>query len=217
MIHILTILFTLVLFNACSFKSPPNKWQQQSATNFSSYTQNFLKDRNSLAKNDLKRAIKNAKVSANLVPLAKIYLGKCALDISVGSKNSCRDYQEIKTLLKNDKLDAYNAFLSLNYNHAQIELLPSQYQEFATALLQKKFHKANTSLISMKKTTSALLASALLKEHIEIKTIDYILNISSHYGYKKSVLYWLKSLKTLLKDKEQIKVIRKKIEILTSK
>ncbi|MFT7005397.1 MAG: hypothetical protein ACJAWW_002772, partial [Sulfurimonas sp.] len=113
MIKIIILSCSLVFFSACSFKSPANQWQYQSSSAFDSYTKNFLSCNNSLAKNDLSRAIKHSKQSADLTMLCKIYLGKCALNISVGLNDSCKEYKNISELVNNKSLDAYYDFITL--------------------------------------------------------------------------------------------------------
>ena len=123
--------FMLLLFlTACSFKTPINEWQYNSTNAFSSYTKNFLSSNDILAQSDLSRAIEHAKKSANLTQLGKIYLGKCALDISVGINKECKKYLEISEVINNQKLDAYYAFISLEIKKSSIEYLPQRYQEF---------------------------------------------------------------------------------------
>jgi hypothetical protein len=89
MIYKILLFIFLLQFNGCSFKTPQNKWQFKSVNAFSAYTKNFLSAKDTLAKDDLKRAVNHAKQSANLSQLARIYLGECALNISVGLKDNC--------------------------------------------------------------------------------------------------------------------------------
>ena len=101
MIKIEILSHSLLLFSACSFKSPPNQWQFKSTAAFDSYTKNFLSSNDALAKNDLSRAIKHAKQSADLKMLARVYLGECALNISVGIDDNCKDYLNISVERQN--------------------------------------------------------------------------------------------------------------------
>ena len=214
MMKLTLLIFISILFNACSFKTPPNQWQYKSTTAFSSYTQNFLSSKNILAKNDFKRAVNHAKVSADLSSLAKIYLGECALNISVGIEDKCIKYQNISSTIENESLKTYYNFLTLNIKSSQIDSLPSQYQDFTKNLLTTNYAKANQDISKIEKTTSKMLAGALLKEHIQEATIQGIIKDASLHGYKKSVLYWLKRLKQATKDTKKIAIINKKIEII---
>ncbi|RLA76520.1 MAG: hypothetical protein DRG78_18850 [Epsilonproteobacteria bacterium] len=209
-------LFTLltILFTACSFKTPPNQWQYKSVNAFDSYTKNFLSSNDLLSESDLQRAIKHAKVSANLTSLAKIYLGECALNISVGIKDSCLNYAKIQDLLHNRQLDAYYSLLRLEIDKQSLKNLPSQYKLFSENLQKQEYTKANENIFEMDRVTSTLVSATLLEDKITTKSIERVLELSSLYGYKKSVLYWLERLKNRTHDEQEIKIIEKKIRVL---
>lgn len=217
MIKYLYLSVFVLIFSACSFKTPVNQWQYKSIAAFNSYTNNFLSDKDSLAKNDFNRAVAHSKVSANLNTLAKIYLGSCALNISVGEKENCQKYLELSSLVKNNSLDTYYNFVNSQIETKQIQNLPKNYQDFAQDLANKEFAKANEEILTMEKTTSKLLAATLLKGNIEDETISYIIELSSHHGYKKSVLYWLKREKERTLDLNKQEDIEQKISILNTK
>jgi len=214
MIKTALLILLLSTFSGCSFKTPPNQWQHKSTNAFSSYSKNFLSAKDILAKNDFKRAVAYAKVTADLSSLAKIYLGECALNISVGIKERCLKYQNIRPTLKSKSLEAYYNLLNLTIESHTVDSLPSQYQDFAQNLLDANYEKANQNVRSIEKTTSKMLAGALLKEHIQEQSIRDIIKDASLHGYKKGVLYWLKRLKGVSKDTNEITIINKKIEVI---
>jgi hypothetical protein len=214
MIKKFLLILVMSLFSACSFKTAPNQWQYRSTNAFSSYTQNFLSSKDIAAKNDFRRAVNHAKVSADLSSLAKIYLGKCALNISVGIEDHCLKYRNISPTLESKSLKNYYNFLTLNIESQDLDLLPVQYQDFAKNLLNADYVKANQEIRNIEKITSKMLAGALLKEHIQEESIKDIIKDASLHGYKKSVLYWLKRLKQVSKDTKQIAIINKKIEVI---
>ena len=106
------ILFIAVFFGACSFKTPPNQWQHKSANAFNTYVKDFMHGEDSLAKSDLKRAIKHAKKSSDLTTLARVYLGKCALNISVGIDDKCEEYKNISHLVEDEELLNYYSVIT---------------------------------------------------------------------------------------------------------
>lgn len=120
MIKITLLLFSL-LISGCSFKTPVNEWQYKSSSAFNMYTKDFLTGDETLAKNDLSRAIMHAKKSADLSQLARIYLGECALNISVGVQESCDKYRSISHLVNDDSLDAYYHLIQLSIKKEQIQ------------------------------------------------------------------------------------------------
>lgn len=209
MIKFLPMLITFFIFTACSlpdFKTHPNAWQHKSASAFNSYTKNFLRANDAIAKSDLKRAIAHAKHSADLTSLARIYLGECALHVSVGIKDTCQKYNEISNLINSKELEAYKNFITKSINKSQINLLPKHYQNYT----QK-------DILSMPKITSKLLSATLIKDKLHVYIVKQLIKDSSYYGYKKAVIFWLKELKTKTLDIKQKKRIDKKISILNSK
>ena len=215
MIKIAFLSLSLLLFSACSFKSPPNQWQYKSTTAFVSYTKNFLSANDSLARNDLSRAIKHAKQSADLKMLARIYLGECALNISVGIDDSCQNYLNITDVVNDNSLKAYYSFITLK-PESSVENLNSQYKDFALLIKKNDFSKANSEILKIQKHTSKLLAAALVKDKLTQSSRYEMIKTASFYGYKKSVLFWLNEAKINSTDKNERKKLSKKIYILKS-
>ncbi len=166
MIKITFITIILLSFFGCSFKSPVNDWQYKSVNAFDSYTQNFLSLNNTLAKDDLNRAIKHAKKSANFTTLARIYLGECALNISVGLNDRCEKYQDIKSIVNDNYLESYYNLITLNLDKVQLSSLNNSYQNFTKSLIAKDFKDATYQIWQMDKTSSKLLAASLIKKNL---------------------------------------------------
>ena len=217
MIKILLTSLVIISFVSCSLQTPKDEWQYKSANAFSSFTKNFLSDNEALAKNDLKRAIKQAKQSADITQLAKVYLGECALDISVGEESRCEKYKNISELLQNKKLDAYYDFLTHSYQDNTIKYLPQHYREFASHLKNSEYSKANQDIFEIKKESSALLAGALIKNNLDEKTRKHLIKMASFHGYKKVVLFWLDEELKTLKNEKSFQKVQKKITLLRSK
>jgi len=213
------IIFLLIvlIFGGCSFSTPANDWQYKSSNAFDAYTKDFLSSKDTIAINDINRAISHAKSSSDLTQLAKVYLGECALNISVGIKDECIKYQNIKDLVNSKELDAYYLFLRSDTNKENIKYLPQRYKDFANHLHKKDYKEANSDILDMQKVTSILLTSALLKKHIDKQTVDKTLSIASFYGYKKAVIFWLHEKQKKLTDTKEIQKIKKKILILKEK
>ncbi len=214
MIKIIFISINLLLFSACSFKTPANQWQYQSSNAFSSYTKNFLSSNEALAKNDLSRSIKHAKKSADLEILARIYLGECALNISVGIKDRCENYTNISDVVNEKSLGAYYNFITLQ--NTNLKDLDAKYQNFASYLKTDEFLKASDELKNIPSPNSKLLCASLIKEHLTLETISEMTKLASFYGYKKSVLFWLNEEKNKTKDIKKQDILSKKIKILNS-
>lgn len=212
---IILILFTL-FFQACSLKAPDNKWEYDSSNAFSLYSKHFLSDENLLAKSDLENAIKFAKQSADLEQLARIYLGTCALNISAGIFDECKEYQNLKELVSSKELESYSLMLKQNLDGNQIADLPKQYQSFSQCVISNNYNLAFKSLSSMTEVKSKFIAASLIKDKLDKTQILYLIDEASFYGYKKIVLYWLNNLYNFEKDLEVKMKIKKRIEVLSN-
>lgn len=207
-------IYLLVFFQGCSFKSPLNQWEFNSSSSFSSYSKYFLIDEEELANSELQRAIKYAKQSANLEQLARVYLGACALNISVGKEDKCKDYIKIEEFVSSPELKVYYLMLLNEGQEEQTSYLPKQYQTFIEYKYLKKYDLAFESIKSIKQASSQFIAAKLIKKQIKKSQVKFLINKASFYGYKKIVLFWLNyyySLESNLKEKEKI---AKKIKIL---
>lgn len=192
MMQYLLTLLLLFFITSCSFQTPPNQWQHQSASAFSAYTQDFLSADDLLAKNDLARAIHHAKQSANLSTLARIYLGKCALNISVGVEDKCQEYKNISSLVDDAKLQEYYEFI-----------------------IKRSDAKAK-DVLDMSRDSSKLLNGALHKEHLDDASREKLLSIASYHGYKKAVLFWLQESLHHSSDAKKRAQLQKRIDILNN-
>jgi len=210
------LVMIVLFFSACSFKKKPDDWKYKSVSAFSSYTKNFLSSKDVMAKNDLKRAVLHAKLSSNFKPLARIYLGECALNISVGIKDECLKYKDISELVDDEELNSYYAFVTNTLQDYQLDNLASIYKSFVQNSLKNDYKDAISDMHSMDKITSKLVAASLIKDELSFEDVERLLKDISFYGYKKSVIYWLKILKLKSDDIREIKKIDKKIEILES-
>lgn len=210
------IVFIFLFFQGCSFKSPENTWEYNSASSFSSYTKNFLSANDDIAQDDLQRAMKYAKQSANLEQLSRIYLGECALNLSIGEKDNCSKYKSIEELVDSSELNAYYLMLENQLKKEQIKNLSEQYQVFMKYKSSKEYNKAFDSIKKMKQASSKFIAASLIKNKLDKKEVNYLINEASFYGYKKLVLFWLKHLVTLEENPHEKEKIIKKIKILST-
>jgi hypothetical protein len=216
MIKFILLFVAILLLTSCSFSKPKNEWRYNSADNFKQYTKYFLSANENLAQNNYARATQNAKKSADLTTLARVYLGKCALNISVGLEDSCQEYKNISEFINSKELDAYYALLTNSLQKEQISSLPSQYQGFARNILDKKYMEASSEVFEMKSTTATLLSASIIRAHLSTLQREEMIKLASFYGYKKAVLFWLRESKKDASEEDKNR-IDKKIKILTSK
>ena len=184
-------LFIAIMIFGCSFKIPANEWKYKSADAFSSYVKNFMQGEDVLARNDLKRAVKHAKKSADLTSLARVYLGKCALNISVGIADRCYEYKKISNVVDDEELFNYYGIIT------------------------KTSIQNPNDILDTNKATSILLNGALKKDELSSEERANMLEVSSFHGYKKAVLFWLEESKKHSEQEAQKKFFQQKIEALT--
>lgn len=208
--------FFILFFSACSFKTPPNQWQYKSVNAFESYKKNFLFSQDVLADNDLKRAIEHAKQSSHLVQLAKIYLGKCALNNSLGVQDGCNEFKELDNIVNDKKLHSYYLFITNELTQEDVSDLPSTYKDFAYSYINKDYEDAVKEIFNIEMITSKLIAANFVKNSMSVEDIQKLLDEVSYFGYKKAVLYWLKIKKSKMEDTLKIQKVDKKIKILES-
>ena len=187
--YTVALLTTLILLG-CSFKTQANEWQYKSADAFSSYVKNFMQGEDILAKNDLNRAIKHAKKSADLTTLARVYLGKCALNISVGIADKCNEYKKISNVVDDEVLANYYGIITKT-----LDLNPND-------------------ILDTNKASSILLNGALKKDKLSSEERTYMLDVASFNGYKKAVLFWLRESKKHSVQEAQKTFFQQKIEAL---
>ncbi|WP_373071563.1 hypothetical protein [Sulfurimonas sp.] len=209
-------IFFIMFFSACSFKTPPNEWQYKSVNAYESYKKNFLSSNNSLADSDLKRAVGHAKKSSNLDQLARIYLGKCAINNSVGIEDSCTEFKELESLVDDQTMHSYYLLIVNKLTYDDIENLPDTYKSFAYSYINKDYKQAVKEMFDIQTITSKLIAANIVKSNMSVEDIEKLLEEVSFYGYKKTVVYWLKVMKTKVEDTLKIQKIDKKIKILES-
>ena len=208
------ILLSIIFFQGCTFKSFKNEWQYNSSNAFNSYTKNFLLDENELAKSDLQRAIKYAKQSADLEQLARVYLGACALNISVEQDYMCEKYLKIEEFVSSKELKAYFLMLVNKEQKEQIKYLPKQYQNFIEYKSLQKYDLAFKSIKSMSQISSQFIAASLIKDKLDKYQVEFLINKASFYGYKKIVLFWLDHYSKIHNDLKEKEKLIKKIKIL---
>lgn len=208
------ILFLIISFQGCSFKSPQNQWEYNSSNSFNSYTKYFLTDDLDLAQSELEIAVKYAKQSADLEQLARVYLGSCALNISVGQDDKCQNYLEVEEFVSSKELKAYFSMLVQKEQKEQISSLPKQYQFFAEYKSLKKYDLAFASIKAMEQATSQFIAASLIKNKMNKSQVKFLIEKASFLGYKKIVLFWLSHYYNLENDLKEKEKISKKIKIL---
>ena len=214
MIYKLSLLIFLVFFAGCSLKPPANQWEYKSSSAFESYTKNFLSANDAVAHNELEKALKSAKQSADLEQLARIYLGKCGLELSIEPQATCSEYEKIQEFITSAKLISYYKMLNKTLKNRDIQNLPSQYQTFANYYHMQNYQEVFQAIQGMEQISSQFIAASLIHDKLSKSQINYLIDTASFYGYKKLVIFWIKQL--IIKEEDSLKKERleKKLHIL---
>ena len=187
--YIMIFMFIFVL-GGCSFKQEPNRWQTDASKQMQLYVEHFLSANDYVAQRIYKKAKNNAKKSAQLETLARVYLVKCAMHLTVGLSVECDEYTKIQNIVSSDELDAYYMFLNQTITLDQVVYLDPRYRSFANSLLVeatdivKQMHQIDD-------TVSKLLVASMIRDYLAIKDVDDIISIASYHGYKKASEFWL--------------------------
>jgi hypothetical protein len=207
------ILFMLFLAG-CGSSTPPNQWQFDSSSNFEEYKNSYLKGEEDLAKDFLEKAIKSAKSSSNLETLASIELGRVALRIALFKPPKFEEYKKLEPLIESKELKSYAKLLAKKLSPGEVKYLPKKYKRFALAYLRSDFISAKKRIKEIKSPISKMVVGALIKEHLDDKTIAHIVDSISFYGYRVAVLEWMKFWVNHTKNERLKKILKKKLAIL---
>ena len=202
------VLLITVFFIGCSFKNDSQGvWKKDTSNSFDSYKQYYLEGKTRLASVSLKRALVSAKSSADLRPLAKVYLGVCALHVAVLINDKCDEYVSLSDLLpKNDASHSYYNMIERNFTKVDVSKLPSQYHSFVKNIQKHKFRDAIKEAKKMESLSSMLVSLSLVKEYLNSDDLDFIIRKISLYGYKKAIVRWLKYSKNKNTHSKNIKI-----------
>jgi hypothetical protein len=204
----------LILISGCSMKVPPDRWKANASNAFESYQEYYLQGKSRLAATELKKAIKEAACSADMEPLARIYLGECALHAAVLIDDECGNYIRISNMLGTQKeLKNYSLMLQGKMDDVDAAVLPRQYRDFVRNVSKKDFKAAFSNIKGMPETSSKLIAASLMKDQLDKGMLAYVIDQASFRGYKKSVIAWLRFSKKSATEKEKV-LIEQKLRIL---
>lgn len=211
------ILFIFIfLFQACSSPQPNNNWQYQATSSLNAYNKHYLEGNTLRAKVDLSRARKLASRSAQLHTLVNIELSVCAMDIGSLKPNMCKNAADLLLLEPDPSQNAYLALLNYQLSSTQVKELPPQYQAFASALLEDDIKELNEQIAKIEPASSRLLASALIKDRLDDKNIQTLIDTLSYHGYKTPLLAWLSFQIQKEKDLQKKAKLKAKLEVLIS-
>jgi len=208
---------SIAVLSGCSIKftQPQNAWQVKAVSAFQNYQQYYLEGRVILADSERKKAISQAKQSANLETLARVYIADCAIQAAVLRSSDCALYLQVRPLVKAPELEAYYHLLSGDLTLSEVDKLPTQYQSFAKAWLSGKTGELDKLILSMASVESQLVAASLVKEKLALNTRRDLIQKTANYGYKLASIRWMEYLSKRTPDALESQHLLQKIEILS--
>ncbi len=213
----ITISLLLLIFTGCFYSKPKNLWIYTSSSSFKSYQKNLLSGNYELAKIDLKRSIEKAKQGADFNTLAKIYLGKCALNNSLGINDNCNEYIQIQDLITSKNIKTYYHLINKNIKQIDTNHLPKVYKPLVDNLKKQNYLLANDIILNIDSPTSKLISIYILDNNVSKEVLKKSIEFFSYLGYKKATIHLMKLYKSKIKDEALKSKIDKKIKILSIK
>ena len=181
------------------------------------YKQDYLQDNTAKAEDHFSKAVKEAEENNNYNALGVLYLSECGLNNSLGIKDECSKYVNIKDKINNPDYDAFMDLIHQKITKDQVALLCKNYRPFVNAMLDKDYKQANIEVLKIEPLTSQLVSAYLIKDHLEIQTIKDIINNNYYFSYNKAVLYWMNELQNRTTDVKEKEEIIRKINILENR
>lgn len=211
----LLLILPLLLMLGCTAKRPDDAWRYNTATAYKYAEQYFLEGKDSLAVSEFREAEKHAKQSADVIPLARLYLSICALNKAVLLDNGCASYLEVAPYADEPELYSYHALLTGTLENDQLRYLPERYRAFAGALLKQESASIRRLIGQMQPLSSKMIAASLAREHIDDAIMESIIQEASHFGYKRALIAWMTLLASTTADRERAEQLLNRLQIMT--
>jgi hypothetical protein len=199
----------------CSAPKHEDAWRYQSAAATKAYGEHFLKDERVQVESNYSQAERTAKQSGDLVPLARLYLSECALNIAVLVEERCEAFAQTRDVHDDAQLNAYYAMLTGSMTKSQVGELPQQYRSFARAYLSKELKKIRREVDGITPLRSRLVAASIARHYLTDKELDKLIGEASHLGYRRAVIAWMQYQKETTADAEKKLLLERKLELLT--
>lgn len=212
---ILIIICGLISLSGCMGTPPKNEWQLKAISAFNGYKIYYLEDKIGLAQHDLQRARELTKQGTDLKTLARLELAQCAVQIGVLEATHCENYQILAALHQHAELNAYFRFLQQQTQRADIALLPSQYHQFATQLLDGiASDQLEQTIVKIDSIESRLIAAALVRDKLSTDFVRQLIKQTSFHGYKRASLQWMQHLSKITPSTDEANRLQQMIILM---
>lgn len=204
----------ILLFAGCSTPQHEDAWRYQAASSTKAYGEHFLKDEKVQIQSNYSHAERSAKQSADLVPLARLYLSECALNRAVLIVDECQKFAQTLPLQNDPELAAYYAMLNGTLDKKQISDLPWRYRDFARAYLAEDSKAIRSSVAALTPLRSRLVAASLVRDRLEEADIEALIEDISYIGYRRALLSWMAYLAATTSDIQKRQLLLEKRKLL---
>lgn len=141
-------------------------------------------------------------------------MGECALHHAMLIADPCQDYQQLPEPSSSNQ--AYVALLLGDLQKDQLAQLPKDYQAFARDWLAADYAKAEAQMQTMNKVSSQLVAASVLRGHLSLDGVRFVVDQASVKGYQKVVIQWLKYLQKHTSSPQEAQNIAENLKVLES-
>ncbi len=204
----------LIFFAGCATPQHEDAWRYKAAASTKAYGEYFLKDERVMIESNFSHAERAAKQSADLRPLARLYLSRCALNRAVLVDDACEAFTATMPVHDDAELSAYYDMLQSRLSPSQIDDLPPQYRRYAKALLSKDAAQIRKLLGSVTPLRSRLVAASVARSYLDDATIEAMIEEASYLGYRRAVTAWMQELHRVTSDAQKKALLERKLELL---
>ncbi len=213
------LLFSLIwLILGCSAAPVPD-WTYQSYNALESYKASILEGKDNLAGLYFEKAVAETKRSGDLVLLARVYLTRMAMETVLQRPWSEKNFLSVREISPDPENDQFYRLLRGKNGEITPASLPTQYQEFATALKKEDENAASSAIDRIEDPCSRAIAVSICDKWQLCKERGYrtAIDTASRRGWKAVLLIYLEKLAGLQDargEKEQAALTRKKLDLL---
>lgn len=216
---IVCLMIFSILLIGCSSSKPVPDWTNASFNQLDNYKKNYLSGREGIAEVYFNRAVDEVKRSGDLEILARIYLTKYAVQISVLEAFDDGEYIRIDTVAPVSQNRNFYNFLKGSFDKLDEGMLPSKYDGFLSAFRKGNVEGIANEISSMDDPLSKLITIGLLvqKNKYDERILQIAIATASYNGWKKALLVYLGRLQSFyekIKEPEKAANIEQRINIL---
>ena len=169
------------------------QWQTRAAEAAHAYHQAMLRGDSHRAGTSLSRALEAAGRSSDLRPLARIHLGRVAMQLALRREPKPAAADELVAMADDPELTAYRHFLAGSPEAGDEAHLREPLKAVARHLRQDQPQALVESIRAIDTARTRVVAAAVAHRHYPDRSglIDTVVATASHQGWRGVLLQWL--------------------------